>query len=157
MKRIDHPHVAVDGIGGPAGTLRGHIHRSTNQGVTFQCPMLLGPTGHQHPCDHTYTATWAEIDAANADLAESPRDTVRFPPCPACGATTFFAYNDVEYGVDLPEHYTARVIREHATSRPAFAKLERFAASRIDGSHQGSDFSHLPAHQRPSHHVGPAE
>lgn len=152
MQRIDHPHLHIDGVCGPAGTLLGNLHSSCPvDGLTWQCGAILLPA--REPCGHTYTIAWAELDAANVNHLEAdPSECIHLPPCPACGGLTIFNHNDVEYGSDLPEHHTMRMIREHVCRRPAFANLRRHAASRMDGTHQGRDFSHLPEHERPAHH-----
>jgi hypothetical protein len=146
---IDNPHLWIDGSCGPAGVLRGHIQRSCpRQGITFQCP----------DCDRVTTYSWKQIDGANTHLeADEYHSTFHLPPCPDCNAVTIFGLNDVEYGVDLPEHATQRAVREHVATRKAFRHLQVFPASRFDGKYQGSDFSHLPERERPTHHVGRGE
>ena len=150
-KRINHPHLAIDGICGAAGELHAHFHCSDpRDGLTFQCPMIVGSSP---PCGHVFTIAWDELDALNEPrLERDPDESIHLPPCPKCGAVTVFNHNDVEYGQDLPEHHTMRMLREHVCCRPAFSGLACFAASQRDGSHQGRDFSHLPAKERPAHH-----
>jgi hypothetical protein len=150
MPIIDNHHLWIDGSCGPAGVLLGHIQRSCpRQGITFQCPH----------CERVATYSWKQIDGANKHLedTEQPYATFLLPPCPDCDAVTMFGLNDVEYGVDLPEHATMRAVREHVATRRAFRNLQVFPASRFDGKYQGSDFSHLPEHERPTHHVGREE
>jgi hypothetical protein len=151
MKKLVHPHVAIEGAGGPAGTLYGHVHECCPvAGLTFQCG--YAEIGHE-PCGEITTYTWAELDAYNEPLLErAPTELVCLPPCPKCGGQTMFGNNDIEYGSDLPEHHSMKAIREHVVGRPAFRNLQCWEASRRDPSHPGRDFSHLPKARRPDHH-----
>jgi hypothetical protein len=150
--RIDHPHVAIDGVGGPPGHLPAHFHSSSlADGLTFECPAPTGPNGAV--CATIYEISWAELDALNEGrLVDDPDAVVLLPPCPSCGATTQFCVNDIEYGSELPEHHTMKMLREHVVPRAAFGPLEPHPASRLQPSHQGFDFSHLPGKDRPPHH-----
>jgi hypothetical protein len=153
MPKIIHPHVAIDGVLGPAGSLPAHFHESDPvHGMVFQCPRSFG---FDKPiCGHVYSISWADLDALNEDRlnTEYANEMVHLPPCPACGGQTIFGNNDIEYGQDLPEHHSMRVIREHVAMRPAFASLKTWPASIIDPKFPGRDFSHLPRKDRPSHH-----
>ena len=151
MKRIDHPHVEIDGSCGPAGTLRAHFHSSCpTDGLTFQCPAMRRTD--PAPCDHVWTISWDELDELNKDRLEAERDEViLLPACPKCGARTVVCHNDVEYGQELPEHTTMRIVRQHIAKRAAFKHLSCFPAS-MDGKHNGFDFSHLPVKERPACH-----
>jgi hypothetical protein len=151
VDRIEHPHLAVDGSCGPAGELHGHFHSSCPvEGLTFQCPARRqgGPV-----CAHVFVVSWDELDALNeARLAEDADSAILLPPCPSCSARTIFSHNDTEYGQDLPEHATMKMIREHVATRPAFKHLQCYPASFVTLRHQGFDFSHLPKKERPEQH-----
>lgn len=150
MGRITNPLVAIDGVGGPAGNLYGHPHTSTLVDVTYQCGGVLQPSNER--CAEIISLTWAEIDADNrVRLEHEPAENLLLPPCPKCGGVTQWSLNDVEYGVEVPEHYTMAILRTHAEPRPKL-KLKPYAASVVGGTHQGRDFSHLPETERPAHH-----
>lgn len=151
MERLEHPHVAIDGVLGPAGTLPAHFHVCCPRGgLTFQCPASLGGGA---VCHHIWTISWRELDECNqARLEAEPMEMINLPPCPACGAFTQFCNNDIEYGVELPEHHTFRMIRQQVVVRPAFRQLTVAPISGVDGKHQGRDFSHLPKRKRPPQH-----
>ena len=150
MPKISSPHVAIEGSGGGAGELRGHPHASSPvDGLTYQCAGV-----HQGVvCGHVYQVAWDELDALNEPLLErEPSECVHLPDCPACGCSVHLVVHDIEYGIDLPHHYTMRMLREHVVTRPAFRKLRPYPAAAADGRFQGRDFSHLPKKDRPDWH-----
>jgi hypothetical protein len=151
MKRIDSPHVAIDGSLGPAGHCYGQLHSSCPvDGLTFQCP-AVAPFGAR--CGHIFTISWDELDELNKPILEQQAtECIHLPTCPACGSFSVMTQNDIEYGVDLPQHHTMKIIRQHIAKRPAFKDLQCHEASRTDGKHQGVDFSHLRVKDRPAHH-----
>jgi hypothetical protein len=148
MTRIVNPHVDTDhghgGLCAPAGECPGHVHVCCPvEGVTYQCVI----------CKEINTYSWDEIDAINEQhlsFWKDGTDAVRLPDCSSCGGQPFLNHSNVEYGVELPHHYTLAAVKVMA-QRPAFKHLllnhhadhERF---------QGEDFSHLPEHERPPHH-----
>lgn len=153
MKRIENPHVGTDhgssGLCGPAGSCPGHVHVCCPvDGVTYGCPV----------CGTVTTHAWRDVeDAALACLGHFPDiDVVALPPCPDCGGLPFLNHSNVEYGLELPHHYTLAAVKM-MTARPRLRG--KIAVNVIPDGERfcGADFSHLPADQRPSHHVGPAE
>lgn len=153
MTRIRNPHVQVDGgywgEAGPPGRLRGCVHASDEQaGLTWQCAV---PS-----CEAVTTYSWEEIEATCelylAEHGDGVLDAVPLPPCPACGAIPCLNNSNVEYGLEMPHHYTRRVLEEHVLVRPALRG--RFAVN-VHAEHerwQGVDFSHKPRGQRPARH-----
>lgn len=151
MKVIDHPHLWIEGSCGPAGVLYGHFQRSCPvDGLTWQCGAVDPAT--RVPCGRVFGVAWDELDDLNRDrLAAEPSECLELPACPACGGVTMLNLNDVEYGIDLPEHTTMKILREHCAPRAAL-QLVANEISRFDGKHQGTDFSHLPKKDRPACH-----
>jgi hypothetical protein len=151
MKRIDHPHLLVDGICGEAGVLHGHFHASCpKDGLTWQCGALH--PSEMVPCGRIFQISWKQLDDLNSErLKREPSECIELPPCPDCGGVTMLNINDVEYGLELPEHHTMKILREHVAPRKALNVVSN-DVSRFDGKHQGVDFSHLPARQRPPQH-----
>jgi hypothetical protein len=142
MKRITNPRVEADcPMAGEPGHAPGHVHASCpTDGLTFQCVQ----------CHEITTYPWDAIEAENEEhLRLFPHaDTVRLPTC-ECGAQAFLNHSNVEYGLELPHHYTLKAVREHIAPRLPALQLNRHAEHE---RFQGHDFSHLPAKERPPHH-----
>jgi hypothetical protein len=146
MATLRNPHVdSDDPLVGPPGSAPGHIHQVDDAaGVRFQCPV----------CDTVTDHGWTELEDVQlkhfADYPEAA--TIKLPPCPACGALAFLSVSDVEYGVELPHHYTARAVREMIVQRPRLRGKHRVDRHDPKQRFQGLDFSHLPAKDRPPQH-----
>jgi hypothetical protein len=153
VTRIGNPHVKVDGgywgEAGPPGRLRGCVHASDETiGLTWQC----GVPSCETIATHTWEAIEDHCETYLQEHGDGVLDAVPLPPCPGCGAIWFMNNSDVEYGLEMPHHYTRRALDEHVLQRP---KLKgRFAVNR-HGDHerwQGLDFSHKAKKDRPAHH-----
>lgn len=155
--RITNPHVELEhgyrGQSGEPGKLPGHAHASDDDGLVWQCAI----------CELVTTYAWKDVDDT-ADWylklhGEGELDAIPLPPCPGCGAVPCLNHSNMEYGSDLPHHYTHRVVHEHLMTRPRLRGRFRVNHFEEHERYHGHDFSHLPPAKRPKHHrkIGKAE
>jgi len=156
MARITNPHVALahglHGESGEAGKLPGCVHASDpDVGLTWQCVI----------CELVTVYAWPAIDD-HCDgylkaYGDGVIDAVPLPPCPGCGAIACLNNSDVEYGLEMPHHYTRRALDEHLLKRPRLRGRFRVNAHLPHEKWQGKDFSHKPPSGRPPQHekLGP--
>lgn len=131
-------------MSGPPGEARGHIHWAdhASRRLAHQCADCGAV--NEHAYDEIAEHHHGLLELVGVDVA-----TVAMPPCPACGAQAFYAHNDVEYGQELPHAFSGKAIRELVQKERLRCHTDHH---RPDERHQGRDFSHLPAKDRPKHH-----